>query len=691
MRRWELALWGAVLVATAGVCARVQAQAAGQEQPQEPTLHIGVTAVEIDAVVTDGKGRHVSDLRASDFELLQDGKLQTITAFRYVPVRPPAQAAASTPPPGPSRPPSEQAVPLTTGAQLRRDHTGRIMAIVIDDLSLSFADMGHVRSALARFIDRDMRPDDAVAVVMTSHGVGQLQQFTNDKAVLKDTIAGLRINLLGLDLNDFDDEGASDQLRNAASYRQEVFQAGSLGAVENVVRGMRELPGRKSVVWVNSGLALIEQDGQFRFSRPYLMTAFERLVDESNRSFVVIHTVDARGLVNPAASLFSAERRNAPTPAQMTAAVQRHHDSQDGMALLAQEAGGLAFTNSNDLTGAFGKALSDQEGYYVLAYQPETATFRHVGNRQPDFHHITLRVKRPGLQTRARSGFFGRTDEEVNRPPQTDEERLWAAAASPFVASDLDIRVTPIFGHTKSGDLVRVLLHLDGRGLSFTKGEDGKYRAPVEAFATLVDGRGAAVEAKMFKFTLSAPADPHISRGEAGFAYSIDLPAKMPGAYQLRVAMRDLRSDRIGTGYQFVRVPNVSKPRLALSGIALQGSDAGGSPAFRQFRAASTVRYAFDTYNAQLDPANHHPALTLRLRLYRDGSLLLDGKPAPIEAQPMADDPERSAAVNGALQLSPAITPGEYLLQLEVNDTRVRGNAATARQWIDFTVASPTH
>src|SRR5262249_15873595 len=252
MRRWELAVWAAALVATAGVCARVQAEAArhgqaaeqrktvgqgtaaaqaqtaGQEQPLEPTLHIGVTAVEIDAVVTDGKGRHVSDLQASDFELLQDGKPQTITAFRYVPVRPPAQAVASTPPRGSSRPASEPAVPLTTGAQLRRDHTGRIMAIVIDDLSLSFADMAHVRSALARFLDRDMRPDDAVAIVMTSHGVGQLQQFTNDKAVLKDTIAGLRINLLGLDLNDFDDEDASDLQRNVASYRQEVFQAGSL-------------------------------------------------------------------------------------------------------------------------------------------------------------------------------------------------------------------------------------------------------------------------------------------------------------------------------------------------------------------------------------------------------------------------------------------------------------------------------
>jgi VWFA-related protein len=695
MRTWKLVVWVIALLAAsigwtrahAQTQPQAQQQTQGPEQPLEPTLHIGVTAVEIDAVVTDGKGHHVPNLPASDFELLQDGKPQTITAFRYVPVRPHADAAASAPPRAPVRTTAEPAVPLPASAQLHRDHTGRIMAIVIDDLSLRFADMGHVRSALSRFVDRDMRSDDAIAIVMTSRGVGRLQQFTNDKAVLKETIAGLHINLLGLDI---DDPDASNLERDAVSFRQETLQAGSLGAVQNVVRGMRELPGRKSVVWVNSGLALVEQaGGNFRVARPYLMQAFEKLVDESNRSFVVIHTVDARGLINPTMPLYSAERGGPPpTQTQLAMAVERHRDSQDGPWLLAREAGGLSFTNNNDLGGAFGNALADQEGYYVLGYQPDTATFRHVANKVPEFHHITVRVKRSGLQTRARSGFIGLTDEEVRRPPRDAQERLWAAAASPFIANDIGVRVTPIFAHTKSGDLIRALLYLDGHGLTFAKSADGQYRAPIEVFATLVDGRGASVEAKMFTVMLRVPEDPNAARRESGLMYSIDVPVKMPGAYQLRVAARDVTSDRTGTAYQFVRVPNLSRSRLALSGVELQGSDAAGSPALRRFRASSTVRYAFDTYNAQIDPTNHHPALTLRLRLYRDGSLLLDGKPTPIDARPKEEDPKGSAAVAGALQLSSAITPGEYQLHLEVNDTLARGNAATARQWIDFTVAA---
>ncbi len=80
--------------------------------------------------------------------------------------------------------------------------------------------------------------------------------------------------------------------------------------------------------------------------------------------------------------------------------------------------------------------------------------------------------------------------------------------------------------------------------------------------------------------------------------------------------------------------------------------------------------------------------MTLRLRLHRDGAPVVEDQPA-VEARPTADDPAHSATVEGVLQLSRTIKPGEYQLQLEVTDRRTRGKAGTAHQWIDFTVASP--
>jgi VWFA-related protein len=691
MRRWTLMVCLAALLVVPA--SRAQERASQTSTEQTPTLHIGVTAVEVDAVVTDRSGRHVPDLQASDFELLQDGKPQTITSFRFVPIRPaptPASAAGSK-----SGKPTA-AIPLASGSQLQRDRTGRVMAIVLDDLSLSFGAMVRVRAALDTFIDRDMRPDDAVAIVITSRGVGRLQQFTNDKAVLKETAAQLRASFFGPFDDDPNDE-PNEQQKVLADFSDETLRAGTLGAVENVVRGMRDLPGRKSVVLVTQGFALMSRRDGMITHRPQILDAFKRLVDESNRSFVAIHTLDARGVVNPMASAFSAEKRPGPPKRNFELMEMRdtYQESRSGLVILADQAGGLTFAG-NDFSIGFNQALNDQEGYYVLGYQPDGATFQRAADKRIEFHQIKVRVKRSGLKARTRAGFYGMTDAETRPEPRTPEQRLWAAASSPFIANDLGVHVTPIFGHTTSGDLFRVLLHIDGQGLTFTKSADGEYQAPVEMLAMLIDGRGAAIHEKMYTFALRSATAPDAARLEAGFTGSVDVPAPAPGAYQLRIAMRDISSSRTGTGYRFVRVPNLTTARLALSGVALAAGetaasaddgDRTASSAIRRFHPASTLLYAFDAYNARLDPANHHPSLTLRVRLYRDGALLLDGKPTPIDAQPRDEDPARSAKVTGELQLSPAIAAGEYQLQIEVNDLLARGAAATAHEWVDFTIA----
>jgi VWFA-related protein len=722
MREWRVGVCVAALLVVP--LSGAQEPSPTQQTPA-PTLHIGVTAVEIDAVVTDGSGKHVSDLQASDFELLQDGKPQTISSFRYVPIRVhPGEAGAPPPPAGGKSaapaPASAPAVPLTSGAQLRRDQAGRVMAIVIDDLNLAFNNMTRVRTALNAFLDREVRADDAIAIVTTSRGVGRLQQFTNDKAILKDTVSRLQINLLGLGAGDEEGENAAlkrgetpgasrttnedrdamnkGQQNEANESASEQLQSGALAAVQNVVRGMRDLPGRKSVVFVSDGFSLmtpvatgatIARPDQWMVGRPDLIQAFQRLVDEANRSFVIIHTLSTQGVFNPLEDNFSAERRGRTmTGSELTTAANTKSDKQGGLRQLAHEAGGL-FLAGNDFGIGFGKAMADQEGYYVLAYQPDASTFTYKADKKAAFHRVTVRVKRSGLQARARSGFLGLTDAEAHPEPRSPEERLWNVASSPFIANDLSVRVTPIFAHRTGGDIFKVLLHLDGNGLTFAKSDDGRYRAPLEVLATLIDARGAAIEGKMFKFALQTAAEPDAAARTAGFSCNVELPAIKPGAYQLRVAARDVASNRTGTGYQFVRIPNLASTQLALSGVALQGEAASASPAERRFQAASTLHYAFAAYNAQLDPKDHRPALTLRLRLYHEGSLLVDGKPVPIDAVTTAEGPARSAEVSGELQLSPAIKPGEYQLEIEVKDTRAPGKTSTARQWIDFTIAAP--
>ena len=47
-------------------------------------VRLGVDLVQIDAVVTDKKGRAVTDLVAADFEILQDGRPQTVTQAAFM-------------------------------------------------------------------------------------------------------------------------------------------------------------------------------------------------------------------------------------------------------------------------------------------------------------------------------------------------------------------------------------------------------------------------------------------------------------------------------------------------------------------------------------------------------------------------------------------------------------------------------
>src|ERR1051325_5401375 len=110
------------------------ASAFSQDNPDN-TIRITVNLVQVDAVVSDSKGKQVTDLQAKDFEILQDGKPQKITHFSYV----------STVPPKPAAPPTQVAVdrkspppPAVPTQRLKMNQVRRTIALVVDDLGLSF-------------------------------------------------------------------------------------------------------------------------------------------------------------------------------------------------------------------------------------------------------------------------------------------------------------------------------------------------------------------------------------------------------------------------------------------------------------------------------------------------------------------------------------------------------------------------
>src|SRR4051794_12886591 len=194
-----LGLVAIVIVWTAPVPAQESPAGSAPGQSSAPIFRTSADLVTIDAVVTDGEGRHVTDLTASDFEVTVAGKRQPLQQGVYIRTADQPQvlgalraASASGQPPPPAPPEPMPASSVLTNAPLGPDRVARTVALVVDDLGLSFESTVRVRKALDTYIDTQMQPGDLVAIVRTAGGIGALQQFTTDRRLLHGAADGVQ-------------------------------------------------------------------------------------------------------------------------------------------------------------------------------------------------------------------------------------------------------------------------------------------------------------------------------------------------------------------------------------------------------------------------------------------------------------------------------------------------------------------
>jgi VWFA-related protein len=644
-------------------------------------MRVGVDLVRIDATVTDERGRHVPDLTAGDFELLQDGKRQTISSFSYVVLDP-----TSTPPrmEAAGAPASTAAGPDAAMGRAGRGPTRplapheirRTIALVVDDLGLGVESITRVRALLRRFLDTQMQPGDLVAILRTGAGMGALQQFTSDRRALEAALERVRWNMVGR-VSGFDAIAAADTLDE---FRNEVYSAGTLGAVAYVTRGLSELPGRKSVIVLSDGFRLTDSDRHYG----RVMSALRTVVEAANRSGVVIYGIDMHGLAatGPAAA--------DPSPGAASGRQAELGDLQAGLGLLAAETGGLFIRNTNDLTGGLARLLEDEQGYYLLGFVPDPSTFPVA---KPKFHRLAVRAKRPGLVVRSRSGFSGVPDDPLKTA--SPQNRMMAAVTSPFAGGAIRLHLSSLFGHDdKVGPFVTSVMHLDARDLTFVERAGGTRAAEIEVLAMTFGENGQVADQSSRRYTFTMTASAHADALAAGLVYRMQVPLKRAGPYQLRIALRDVASDRIGSASRFIDVPDVKNRQLALSGLVIEGvaptpatggSDDGtrdpqATMAVRAFRQGTDASYVCGIYNARLG-RDGLPQLETDVRLYREGIEVFRNALRGTLAVPSGTGP----LVGGVLHLGANTPPGGYVLELTVSD-RLGKKTARATQTVDFDV-----
>jgi VWFA-related protein len=662
-------------------------------------IRIDVNLVQVDAVVTDSRGRRVTGLQPAAFEIFQDGKPQTITNFSYVSTKPaPEEAAHRVALAKPAK--GEVAPPPTV---LRPTEVRRTLALVVDDLGLAGENIPSVRNAIRNFIDEQMRPGDLVAIVRTGAGMGALQQFTTDKRLLYAALDRVKYGESRVGVSSFAPLGSG--VRGGATLnhiREETLAVGTLGALRFVVNSMRSFPGRKSVILFTENIRLI-----FRGATDEMVAhAVQQLSDAASRASVVIHAIDPRGMPNyevTAADNTSgmSRRRVSRVPAQRQEEVIR---TEDGMFELAEETGGLFLHDTSDLAGALRKAAEDSDGYYLIGYHPEGSTFDEP-NGQPKFHRVEVKVKGSGLHVRSREGFFGEPGGN-QRQEHGREAEIVRALQSPFTAGSIHPRLTALFSNQpKTGSFINAYVYLNPTELKWTSEPDGNHKASIDLAAAAFDENGLALAPIDTTFNLQMTAQKFDEAMKKGFVYGIRVPISRPGPYVVRAAVRDAFAEGSGSAQQYVEAPDVESGRLALSGIVLQeaaaaakpdaskgsesqgaspGEDSTGGAARRIFRRGTTVMYGYEIMNAKTG-VNQHPELEVETKVFRDGAQVMAGEKMTLTDAGGVSDSQRPTA-GGQLLLGRDMAPGQYVLQVIVTDKLAKGKFATVSQSTDFEI-----
>jgi len=705
---------GAVLLAQ-------EPQTPAPSHVEGPTFRVAVDAVRIDAVVTDKNGNIVRDLSADDFEVLQDGKKQKVTFAQFVPV---SVAAAA---PAPARPlkgaPIVGAPPLPAAGAVRREQIQRTIALVVDDLGMSVESLYYVKRGLHDFIDRGIQPNDLVALVRTGGSMDGLQPFTTDRRVLHAAVDNLKWNAAsrsGVEafqaVNQwmtYDSHATftPDDFTALDSFRGQMLAAGTLGALNLVIRGARELPGRKALFFVSEGFRLLERDSRTNTITsapdPRVRGPLDRAIDQATRAGVVIYSIDARGMQSGA--LLASDNLKAQTlgldtggnvgaldetvRGKMTERNEMRRDTQEGMAYLAEQTGGFAVLNSNDLSGGLQRASQDVRDYYVIGYTPETGTFALKG-KSPEYRKISVRVRRPDLKVRTRKEFLGVSDRDESAaaaiPPA---QQLVNAAISPFTSTDIALRATTLPGYAPSrGLFVRALLHIDASALKFVSGDDGKATASADVLGMVFDRDGTEVAHLSTAFSAALTGQAADDALREGLAYTLRVPIPRAGPYQIRFAVRDRNSGKFGTAGEFIELPDIGHGAFALSGIVLRSDEdvvAAGtaegdrvmispSQAVRVYKAGTRLKYACEIYNAG-EPVQ------LTISVWRGTDKVMSSPPDTLTPPP---GQSLFFSAGGGFKLGDTLTPGHYVLQVAAatTDPAKTGKVGRAAQAMDFEV-----
>jgi len=710
--------------------------AAAQQAPpgQTPVFRSSVDLVHLDVSVLDRDRLPVRGLTEADFTVLEDGKPQPISVFSAVDVPRPEPPVAKWMGSVPADIQSNEGV---------EDPVGRLFVLLLDDAMIP-ADPGALRNArdvAKRFIAK-CTPADRIAVVFSVSG--RNQTFTNDRARLMQAIDSLQSgnarHLRGW-------ETAPDPATLPAAARGEavteaavlvtgppgpmsdpdvMFRSASMRTLSQVAETLISAPQRrKALVFVSPGIAVDAESAavltrQSSITRASMKDANQQLLKEMpelflrmQRANVTIYPIDPFGaggfeayVLAAASSLNSLRPRamplnqdgmeaayglplhydwlnpgiHAPLPSDLS----RHMStlSLDFLATAAKNTGGLALINTNDFEAGLNRIFDENSSYYLLGYQQPS------GSAPGTLHRLTVRVNRPDVIVRARSGYYIEDAPKPGKggklpPPMSPLDKAIVGAV-PNGAFPMRVALAPIVVPGRKTPTVTIVLGMAQPPVSSRT----MYTVDVQTNAYSPDGRPrVAGKRDVARVVLVPTARKDSARYD--LLSEIDLP---PGQYELRLSAHRGLDNVSGSLYADVDVPDFANAPVSVSGVMVEVVPTN----------ATAPPGAFDAYLPIVPTSTREfrrdDEATAFVRIYQGGKAAL--RPASVTARLVNEDDVvlrevreqlgsdrfyvggRAADYRFGIPIS-RLQPGAYLLTLDI----VLGGQTITRS-VQFTVVA---
>jgi VWFA-related protein len=524
----------------------------GQAQPQKdkkPGIAVRSEVVLVPAVVTDHSGAHVSNLTQADFTILENGHQQKIAFFHHIRANTTRGEVAT------SQHPSE----FTNKAQTNSD---RSAILVFDLLNSSITEQSNARDELMKFLLESPALGEPVCLLaFDAEGVKLLHDFTKDPALLAGALQSTKNQPSPKDstttnpLDKFETYqgwNTPSPIHNAAALRgrQDVLRYATnavaadlaartwltLEALREIGEAYSGLPGRKSLIWATGGFPFqMEDASNFANNERDLLPTYEAAWRTLARGNIAVYPLDVEDLINPA---FVAPKIGTPQHIGITSDLPK-------LESFAESTGGKLCDRRTTALGCFNAAVDDSSDYYLIGF------YESSGKSKPGWRKLTVKVSRPDVRVRSRSGYYVRAprDESLAR-----KEDIQLALTSPldFTGVRFTVRVTAIKDADAKKNVEFTFLIPAG---VVTVDESDTNHVSLD-FAALAEKPDGTLVESGFSQSLEGHIKPEgvtaLNAKGLSFPGSLDLPS---GEYSVRFVIRDNLAGQVGSTTASLKVP----------------------------------------------------------------------------------------------------------------------------------------